>query len=133
MTGEAFVKKTERIGMSRHERAKQFASFEALSERPGYIKRAEFRPVGRIELSEEAAEELNRRLIDLVPGDLLSVTCFFGGEYRTRQGRFLRIDLPFRRLYLEDAVFLLDDLYDVRRVSRSFASESEKRRPSARK
>ena len=47
---------------------------------------------------------------------ILAVTCFSGGEYRTRQGRFLRIDLPFRRLYLEDAVFLLDDLYDVARV-----------------
>ena len=116
MTGEAFVKKTERGGIPRLERAKQFASFEALSERPGYIKRAEFRPVGRIELSEEASEELNRRLIDLTPGDLLTVTCFRGGEYVTRQGRFLRIDLPFRRLYLEDSVFLLDDLYDVARV-----------------
>ena len=116
MTGEAFVKKSDRIGMSRLERAKQFSSFETMSERPGYMRRAEFRPVGRIELSEEAAEELNRRLIDLVPGDRLAVTCFSGGEYRTRQGRFLRIDLPFRRLYLEDAVFLLDDLYDVARV-----------------
>ena len=116
MTGEAFVGKKERNGISRGERAKQFSSFEALSERPAYLKRAEFCPVGRIELSEEAAEELNRRLIDLTPGDLLAVTYFRGGEYRTRRGRFLRIDLPFRRLYLEDASFPLDDLYSVART-----------------
>ena len=119
MTGEAFAGKRGIDGVERGERAKQFSSYEALSERPAYLKRAEFKPVGRIELSEEAAEELNRRLIDLVPGDRLAVTCFSGGEYRTRQGRFLRIDLPFRRLYLEDAVFLLDDLYDVARVDGS--------------
>ncbi|MBP5610685.1 MAG: hypothetical protein J6X72_05050 [Clostridia bacterium] len=117
MTGEAFQAKGDRIGMARGERAKQFSSFEALSERPGYLRRAEFRPVGRIELSEEAAEELNRRLIDLTPGDLLSVTYYRGGEYLTRRGRFLRIDLPFRRFYLEDVAFPLDDLYAVRRAS----------------
>lgn len=118
MTGEAFVGKGGRIGMSRGERAKQFSSFEALSERPGYMRRAEFRPVGRIELSEEAAEELNRRLIDLVPGDLLSVTYFRGGEYLTRRGRFHRIDLPFRRFYFEDLALPLDDLYAVSPVGR---------------
>ena len=117
MTGEAFHGKGDRIGMARGERAKQFSSFEALSERPGYLRRAEFRPTGRIELSEDAAEELNRRLIDLTPGDLLSVTYFRGGEYLTRRGRFLRIDLPFRRFYLEDVAFPLDDLYAVQRAS----------------
>ena len=114
MTGEASVGKRAGIGMTRLDRAKQFASFEALSERPGYMKRAEFRPVGRIELSEEAAEELNRCLVDLVPGDLLSVTYYRGGEYLTRRGRFLRIDLPYRRLYLDDAALPLDDLYAVK-------------------
>ena len=117
MTGEAFAGKRGIDGIERGERAKQFSSFEALSERPGYLRRAEFRPAGRIELSEEAAEELNRRLIDLTPGDLLSVTYFRGGEYLTRRGRFLRIDLPFRRFYLEDVVFPLDDLYAVKRAS----------------
>ena len=114
MTGEMSLKKGAGIGMPRLERAKQFAAFEALSERPGYMRRAEFRPVGRIELSEEAAEELNRQLVDLVPGDLLSVTYYRGGEYLTRRGRFLRIDLPFRRFYLEDAALPLDDLYAVK-------------------
>ncbi|MBP5428432.1 MAG: YolD-like family protein [Clostridia bacterium] len=118
MTGEAFAGKGDRIGMARGERAKQFSSFEALSERPAYLKRAEFRPVARIELSEEAAEELNRRLIDLVPGDLLSVTYFRCGEYLTRRGRFLRIDLPFRRFYLDDLALPLDDLYAVSTVGR---------------
>ena len=116
MTGEAFAGMRGSDGLARGERAKQFSSFEALSERPAYLKRAEFRPDGRIELSEEAAEELNRMLVDLVPGDLLSVTYFRGGEYRTRRGRFLRIDLPFRRLYLEDAALPLDDLYAVKTV-----------------
>ncbi len=116
MTGEAFLGQRGNDGIERGERAKQFSSFEALSERPAYLRRAEFRPVGRIELSEEAAEELNRMLVDLVPGDLLSVTYFRGGEYLTRRGRFLRIDLPFRRLYLEDAVLPLDDLYAVKTV-----------------
>ena len=114
MTGEMSLKKEAWAGMPRLERAKQFASFEALSERPGYMRRAEFRPVGRIDLSEEAAEELNRRLVDLVPGDLLSVTYYRGGEYLTRKGRFIRIDLPFRRFYLEDAALPLDDLYAVK-------------------
>ncbi|MBR4661464.1 MAG: hypothetical protein IKO92_01890, partial [Clostridia bacterium] len=80
MTGEAFLGQRGNDGIERGERAKQFSSFEALSERPVYLRRAEFRPVGRIELSEEAAEELNRMLVDLVPGDLLSVTYFRGGE-----------------------------------------------------
>ncbi|MBR4335712.1 MAG: YolD-like family protein [Clostridia bacterium] len=118
MTGEAFAGKMQDGGMARGERAKQFSSFEALSERPRYLKRAEFRPVGRIELSEEAAEELNRRLIELVPGDLISVTYFRGGEYLTRWGRFQRIDLPFRRFYLENVALPLDDLYAVSRASR---------------
>ena len=116
MTGEAFLGQRGNDGIGRGERAKQFSSFEALSERPAYLRRAEFRSVGRIELSEEAAEELNRMLVDLVPGDLLSVTYFRGGEYLTRRGRFLRIDLPFRRLYLEGAALPLDDLYAVKTV-----------------
>lgn len=113
MIGSASVQKGERSGMQRLERAKQFSSFEALSERPGYMRRAEFRPEKKIELSEEAAEELNRLLIDLVPGEPLSVTYYCNGEYRTRRGRFLRIDLTFRRFYLEDLAFPLDDLYAV--------------------
>ena len=113
MMQTANAKERERIGMSRLERAKQFSSFEALSEAPGYLRRAEFRPVRKIELSEEAAEELNRRLIDLAPGDLLSVTYFCNGEYLTRRGRFLRIDLTFRRFYLEEVAFPLDDLYSL--------------------
>ena len=113
MTGEASTGRRERIKMTTGERAKQFSSFEALSETPAYLRRAEFRPVARIELSDEAAEELNRRLIDLVPGDMLSVTYFRGGEYRTRRGRFLRIDVPFRRFYLEDDAFPLDDIYAI--------------------
>jgi len=118
MAGEATVRNRDYGGMPRGERAKQFASFEALSERPGYMRRAEFRPVQKIELSEEAAEELNRALIDLVPGDLLTVTYFRGGEYLTRRGRFLRIDLPYRRFYLEDAALPLDDLYAVSPAAR---------------
>ncbi len=109
--------------MTRHDRAAQFAPFAALTGLDGAMEETARRTQERIELDENALEELDRRFRELErrPGETtVSVTYFrpdgkkAGGAYFTAKGRLRRIDGAARLLILEDDTrILLEDIVDL--------------------
>lgn len=103
--------------MSREERAKQFMPFGALKGYPEALARREKKPLPRRELSEEALEELNRKLMELEPGDRAEILYYAQGEYWTLTGVFSGVD-AFGRLRIGEETILLQKVYDLVAVDR---------------
>lgn len=102
-----------RTKMPISERAKQFMPFAALRGLPEALAEREKLPVPRIELSEEMAEELDRTLRALRPGDAVSVVYFCGGEYLRAAGIVTRIDAERRAVRVEDGWIEMRDILGV--------------------
>ena len=113
--------------MDRTQRAKQFMPFAALKGFEEEIALAEFRPVDKVEFCEDAAEELDRKLHDIHPGDMVEVVYYtktaWGGTYLRRTGMVSKIDLVDRTLTVVKTPIPFSDLYDI-----DIAKQSE--RPS---
>ena len=114
--------------MPRLERAAQFSPFAALTGYEEVIAEAGRLTAERVELDEDAKQELNERLTRLaaltepvgepVPVEL---TWFepdpqkLGGEYRTRTVRVRRVDRTYRLLELEDRSLIeLEQILELR-------------------
>lgn len=74
------------------DRAKQFMPFAALKGYEEALRQKERRVQERILLGEDAQEELNYRLCQLSPGELVSVIYYCRGEYKKAAGQIVRID-----------------------------------------
>ena len=66
---------------------------------------------------EGALEELNRKLMELEPGDRAEVLYYAQGEYRTLTGVFSGVD-AFGRLRIGEETILLQKVYDLVAVDR---------------
>lgn len=102
--------------MSRLDRAKQFSPFAALKGYEVALRAKEKELLPRIELSEEAQIELDRKLHMIAKGDLLTVVYFHrlassdAGEYLQITGRVSKL-VPNRRiLQIGDNNILTDDI-----------------------
>lgn len=95
------------------ERAKQFIPFAALKGLPEALQNKESSPVPRIELSEEQAALLNRKLLALAPGMAVTVIFYRAGQYRKLHGTVTRIDSAYRYLKLDTQQIAFDDLLDI--------------------
>ena len=111
------VKKNKRDKMPIEQRAKQFMPFAALKGFEEEIALAEFRPVDKVEFCEDAAEELDRRLREVRPGDMVSLIYYKqtarGGTYLRRTGMVSRVDLVDRTLTVVKESIPFADLYDI--------------------
>ncbi len=105
------------MSMDDTQRGKQFLPFAALTGLEHELAAAEFRPVEKVVFSEEAAEELDRRLRKVRPGDMVSLTYYKkthrGGMYLHRTGMVSRIDLVARTLTVVKEPIPFADLYDI--------------------
>ena len=103
--------------MDRTQRAKQFMPFAALKGFEEEIALAEFRPVDKVEFCEDAAEELDRKLHDIHPGDMVEVVYYTktarGGTYLRRTGMVSKVDLVDRTLTVVKTPIPFSDLYDI--------------------
>lgn len=95
------------------DRAKQFMPFAALKGLPDALREKERITVPKTELSEEMAEELNRKMKCLEKGKLATVIYFHKGEYIKITGMVSRIDETCRLLVLVNTKILFDDILDV--------------------
>lgn len=102
-----------RAKMPPAERAKQFAPFAALKGLPEALAAKEQRPVPRRELSDTAAEELDRCLHRLHSGQRITVSYYDRGHYRSVTGRLEKLDRCRRLLWIDGVPVLTDDLYSV--------------------
>ena len=99
--------------MSAADRAKQFAPFAALRGFEEALRKQERVGVDKVDLSEDAAEELNRRLCAVEKGMLVSAVYYADGEYLRRTGIVERIDPVFRTLRIVDCAISFDDLLQL--------------------
>ena len=95
------------------DRAKQFMPFAALKGLPDALREKEHITVPKVELSEEMAEELNRRMLLLEKGKIVTVIYFQKEEYIKITGMVSRIDETSRLLVIVNTKISFDDIFDV--------------------
>ena len=95
------------------DRAKQFMPFAALKGLPDALAAREKITVPKIELSEEMAEELDRKMHDLAKGQIASVIYFHRDEYLKITGMVARIDETSRLLQIVNTKIIFDDILDI--------------------
>lgn len=99
--------------MSREERAKQFMPFAALKGYPEALRKKEKIIVPKAEVSEEYAEELNRKLQMVKKNNMVTIIYFHEGEYLKKTGMVSRVDETARVLKIVNVKILFDDIYDI--------------------
>ena len=102
-----------RARMAREERAKQFMPFAALKGYPEALRRKEKVVVDKVQVSEDYAEELDRRLRQVQRLDTITVVYFRKGEYIKVQGVVSRIDVTARVLKVVQTKIPLEDILEV--------------------
>lgn len=104
-----------RAKMPAAERAKQFMPFAAVKGLNEALakKERELGMVRKMELSQEMTEELNAKLILLQKGDFVTVSYFYGGEYRSISGEVMLLTAARRNLYIADTKIEFDDILDI--------------------
>lgn len=95
------------------ERAKQFAPFSPLRGLHEALKQMERVVVPKAELSEEKAEELNRALLQIGKGDMVTVVYYSDGEYVKVTGKVARLNLDEKFMQVVDRKIMFEDLYSV--------------------
>lgn len=95
------------------DRAKQFMPFAALKGLPEALAAKERIVVTRVELSEEMADELDRKMHLLRRGEIATVVYFHKDEYLKITGMVARIDVTSRLLQIVNTKIEFDDILDV--------------------
>lgn len=107
------AKRNEREKMPVSERAKQFAPFGALKGLPEALAKMERVVVLKAELSEDKAEELNRRLLQIEKGDMVTAVYYSDGEYVKVTGKVARMNFSERFLQIVDTKIRFEDLFSL--------------------
>lgn len=109
------VDKMIRMKMSPADRAKQFMPFAALKGYEIALRAKEKITVPKVELSEDAAEELDRKLRQIRKNDIVTVIYFSNGEYLEVSGMVSRIDMGAKVLKIVNTGIWFADIYDIRK------------------
>ena len=99
--------------MPREERAKQFMPFAALKGYPEALRKKEKITVPKVELSEDAAQELDRKLRQVCKNDIITVVYFSEGEYLKQTGMVSRMDVTARVLKVVNTKIRFDDILEI--------------------
>lgn len=99
--------------MPREERAKQFMPFAALKGYPEALRKKEKIIVPKIELSEDSAQILDRKLRQVRKNDIITVVYFNKDEYLKQIGMVSRIDTTARVLKVVNTKIKFEDILDV--------------------
>ena len=102
-----------RARMAREERAKQFMPFAALKGYPEALRRKEKVLVDNVQVSEDYAEALDRKLRQVRRLDTITVVYFRKGEYIKVQGMVSRIDVTARVLKVVQTKIPFEDILEV--------------------
>lgn len=95
------------------DRAKIFAPFDALRGFREALAAKEYILVPRIELSEEAKEELDRKIQEIQKSDMVTVVYFHNGDYIKTTGMVSKLDVNCRFLQIVNTKIPLDDICDI--------------------
>lgn len=96
------------------ERAKIFLPFDSLKGFRECLKSKERIVVERKELSEDACEELNRKLQQVKKGSMIKIVYYDQGEYVRLKGMVSRIDVDYLHiLQIVDKVVHIRDIVEM--------------------
>ena len=103
--------------MSRQDRAKQFAPFDALKglQDALRIKEFEHERVQRGEIQEEKANEISKTLISLEKNSKVNATYFENGHYYNIAGR-AKLFIEEGTIEIEGKVISLSDLFELEKA-----------------
>lgn len=104
--------------MSRADRAKQFMPFAALKGYPEALRKKERIVVPRIEMTEDYAEQLDRKLRAVRQNDMVTVVYFCKDEYLKVTGMVAKLDRESRYIKIVNKKISFDDLYDIEILTR---------------
>lgn len=107
------IKVVNRPKMSREDRAKQFMPFAALKGYPEALQKKEKIVVPKVEVTEEYAEVLDRKLRNVKKNDIITVIYYSNQEYLKKTGMVSRVDETARVLKIVNTRILFDDIYDI--------------------
>ena len=107
------IKVGNRPKMSREDRAKQFMPFAALKGYPEALQKMEKIVVSKVDVSEEYAEALDRKLRNVKKNDIITVIYYSDHEYLKKTGMVSRIDETARVLKIVNTKINFDDIYDI--------------------
>ena len=99
--------------MTREERAKQFAPFDAMKGLQAALRDREERHLRtpRREISEEDASALSAELQKVTPGAAVAIEYYRAFHDTRRLGTVRKIDPVFRYLVVDDERIFFDDIY----------------------
>lgn len=102
--------------MTRQERAKQFAPFDAMKGLQEALRDREERHsrVERHDISEEDMERNSEVISKLVKGVCIETDCYSAFHDVTKRGRVTEISTVFRYLRLNGEKIFFDDIYSIR-------------------
>ena len=102
--------------MSRTDRAKQFAPFDALKglHEALKVKEYEHEKITKGELSEEKATELSKILINLEKDEILTIKYFKEGHNCIISGK-ADLDIENRIITIDKTTINLDDIIDIKK------------------
>lgn len=105
--------------MPPHQRAKQFAPFDALTGLRNALKEKEKIRVPRKIISEDKEEEINRILLSLDMGDKINVIFYnqTEQEYISLSGEITKFNKRKKLLEIENNIIKTDDIYDIEKTS----------------
>lgn len=111
--GDTKVASKPILSMQVSERAKQFLPFAAVKGLPEALAKKEKIPVSKIEISEETAMILNKKINCIQKGASVMITYFCIDTYIHLTGTVLQLDSIFRTFQIEDKIVHLDDIVDI--------------------
>lgn len=111
-----------RYKMTRGERAKQFMPFAALKGHTEALRRKEKIVVDKIELSEEYLESLNREMMKVKKGDIVTIIYYCKNEYLKLTGMVSRMDETAKILKIVNTRVAFADIYAIMK-ERKFQEE----------
>ncbi|MCI8669940.1 MAG: YolD-like family protein [Lachnospiraceae bacterium] len=100
--------------MANNDRAKQFASFDALKGFREALLEKEKIIVPKTELSEDKKAELDRILHHIKPNDIITVIYYAGNEYLKITGMVSRFSASSRTLQIVGTKLSFDDICDIK-------------------
>ncbi len=100
--------------MSTADRAKQFAPFSALKGLDEALRQKERVFVEKPEFSDEAAEELSRKIAEICVGMRVCVVYYSDGECISIDGLVTGIDKTFKKLTVVKTEIPMDDILDIK-------------------
>lgn len=94
-------------------RAKQFASFDAVKGLREALRQKERVIVSKVDLSEDQKVEIDRKLHQIKLNDIITIIYFNNGEYLKLTGMVSYFSSSSRTLQIINTRLNFDDIYDI--------------------